>query len=137
MQVPLHQEEAGPRLDDEFHLREVVVDNLGAAAGEDLKGKGMKLLLGTGRSLPLVQPVRKHGMAEPQVLLQEARRASCLRLGQLNSGNMRRYSAGPNGKEIDGIPSCDLCHPQSDCFCEVKIDEIASQEIPLTALKAP
>lgn len=43
-------------MDDEFHLREMVVDNLGAAAGEDLEGKGMKLLLTTSRSLVLVQP---------------------------------------------------------------------------------
>lgn len=60
-------------MDDEFHLREVGVDNLGAAAGEDLEGKGMKLLLGTGRSLLLVQPVGKNGMAKPQVLMQASK----------------------------------------------------------------
>lgn len=49
------------------------VGNLGAAAGEDLEGKGLKLLLSTGRSLVLVQPVRKQGMAEPQVLMQASK----------------------------------------------------------------
>lgn len=33
-----------------------MIDDLGAAAGEDLEGKGIKLLLSTSRSLVLVQP---------------------------------------------------------------------------------
>lgn len=43
-------------MDAEFHQKEMVVDNLGAAAGEDLEVKGMKLLLTTSRWLVLVQP---------------------------------------------------------------------------------
>lgn len=43
-------------MDHELHVRGMVVDNLGAVAGEDLEGKGMKLLLSTSRSLVLVQP---------------------------------------------------------------------------------